>query len=138
MGTRGGRRSTSYTPTWRHGRTRTIRVPISLSQQLLEAARQLDQELSVEDAAKFLHNTDRVCQIAAENFGNEYPFGVTQANPKIILDALDRFTESQQHIAKGNQHKRKGEIVDINTSRDWTKLMEFRKCVEIEYRFCKY
>lgn len=49
---------------------------------------------------------------------------------RVILDALDRFIESEQYIAKGNQHKRKGETVDINTSRDWTKLREFRLWVQ--------
>jgi hypothetical protein len=40
---RGGARSNSGpSPTWKTGKTRTIRVPIALADQLLEIARQLD------------------------------------------------------------------------------------------------
>lgn len=40
---RGGARSNSGPPSsWNSGRTRTIRVPIALADQLLEIARQLD------------------------------------------------------------------------------------------------
>jgi len=40
---RGGARSNSGpSPSWKTGKTRTIRVPIALADQLLEVARQLD------------------------------------------------------------------------------------------------
>ncbi len=40
---RGGRRSTTWKPTWKHGKTRTIRVPIVLADSILNLARILDE-----------------------------------------------------------------------------------------------
>ena len=40
---RGGRRSTTWKPTWKHGKTRTIRVPIVLADSILDLARILDE-----------------------------------------------------------------------------------------------
>ncbi len=40
---RGGRRSTTWKPTWKHGKTRTIRVPIVLAESILNLARILDE-----------------------------------------------------------------------------------------------
>lgn len=40
---RGGLRSTSWKPTWKHGATRTIRVPIALADRVLEIAKALDE-----------------------------------------------------------------------------------------------
>lgn len=40
---KGGRRSTSYTPTWKHGKTRTIRVPIALAEEILKFAKERDE-----------------------------------------------------------------------------------------------
>lgn len=46
---RGGRRSgAGGKPTWRHGRTKTIRVPDALSEKILQIARILDEEGSLE------------------------------------------------------------------------------------------
>ena len=40
---RGGRRSTTWNPTWKHGQTKTIRVPIALAESLVNLARILDE-----------------------------------------------------------------------------------------------
>ena len=32
-----------YTPKWKHGKTRTIRVPIALADEILDYAHQLDE-----------------------------------------------------------------------------------------------
>ncbi len=41
---RGGLRSTSWKATWKHGATKTIRVPIALADRVLEITRALDEE----------------------------------------------------------------------------------------------
>lgn len=48
--TRGGKRSTSWAPSWRHGPTKTIRVPIALAEQILAFARALDESKDVESS----------------------------------------------------------------------------------------
>ena len=40
---KGGLRSTSWKPTWKHGATKTIRVPIKLAEQILQLAKLLDE-----------------------------------------------------------------------------------------------
>ncbi len=39
---KGGRRSTTWAPTWKSGKTTVIRVPEALEERLLEIARVLD------------------------------------------------------------------------------------------------
>ena len=40
---KGGLTSTSWKPTWKHGATKTIRVPIALAEQILQIAKLLDE-----------------------------------------------------------------------------------------------
>ncbi len=40
---KGGRRSTTWTPTWKSGKTTVIRVPEALEERLIEIARVLDK-----------------------------------------------------------------------------------------------
>lgn len=40
---RGGLKSTSWKPTWKHGATKTIRVPIALADRVLSIAKALDE-----------------------------------------------------------------------------------------------
>jgi len=40
---KGGRRSTTWEPTWKSGKTKVIRVPEALAEKLLEAAQVLDE-----------------------------------------------------------------------------------------------
>ncbi len=44
---KGGLRSTSWKPTWKHGATKTIRVPIALAEQILQLAKLLDEEHNI-------------------------------------------------------------------------------------------
>lgn len=47
--TRGGKREgAGIRPTWKHGKTKTIRVPEELAEQILEFARKLDSEAIIE------------------------------------------------------------------------------------------
>lgn len=51
-------------------------------------------------------------------------------NAEIILTAIDQYITSQLTQSGGNQHKKKGEMANIENSRDWTHLSKFRKAVE--------
>ena len=44
---KGGLRSTSWKPTWKHGATKTIRVPIALAEQILQIAKLLDEDHNI-------------------------------------------------------------------------------------------
>ena len=39
---RGGRRSTTWAPTWNLGKTKTVRIPVAISEELIQIARQID------------------------------------------------------------------------------------------------
>lgn len=97
---RGGRRSTTFNSTWKHGKTRTIRVAIVLAERVLNYAHLID------------NNEDYERQI--------------------ILTALNRYIESQQSSPGGNQHRRKGEPLNIKKLRDWTHFVKFMKEIEKE------
>lgn len=105
---RGGRRSTSYTPTWRHGKTRTIRVPIVLADQILALAKDLDND---------------VTQIKSEDSS-------ILDKSALIIATVDQYINSKLTQSRGNQYKRKGEVVDIEKSRDWKHLLRFKKLIE--------
>lgn len=112
MGTRGGRRSTSYTPTWKNGKTQTIRVPIALAEQILSFAKKLDEQGSIE---------------------------VTQAKSGQQIDALDAilaeintYIQTNQFGTGANQYKRKGELKNIDKCRDWKHLLKFKRTIEVK------
>lgn len=52
---RGGRREGSGgKPTWKHGKTKPVRVPVALAEQVLEIARILDDEGDPGDTSKVI------------------------------------------------------------------------------------
>ena len=57
---RGGRRSTTWKPTWKHGKTRTIRVPIVLAESILNLARILDQGKEVSKDSLVTGNIEEI------------------------------------------------------------------------------
>ena len=48
----GARQNSGPDPNWRHGKTRTIRVPIALADQILELAKKLDEGQTLEIAPR--------------------------------------------------------------------------------------
>jgi len=48
----GARQNSGPSPNWRHGKTRTIRVPIALADQILELAKKLDEGQPLEIAPR--------------------------------------------------------------------------------------
>lgn len=101
MAGKGGVRSTSFQPKWKLGETKAIRVPAVLADQFVVIAKELDETQSVD--------------IKAE----------------IILTALNRYIEAQQQESGANQHRRKGEPLNIEESRDWKHFVKFMKEIEI-------
>jgi len=57
---RGGRRSTTWKPTWNHGKTRTIRVPIVLAESILNLARILDEGKEVSKDSLVTGNIEEI------------------------------------------------------------------------------
>jgi hypothetical protein len=68
---RGGKRSgAGAKPSWKLGKTRTIRVPIKLADKILKIARQLDEMgmIEIETRTKILDLSEiNVCQIRGES-----------------------------------------------------------------------
>lgn len=132
---KGGRRSTSYTPTWKHGKTRTIRVPIALADQALEIVRDLDEGRSVgvtqakdEEIKQLREKLAELIILCLEMRRELDSKKMDQSG--IILTALNRYIEAQQHSPGGNQHRRKGESLDIKKLRDWTHFVKFMEEIE--------
>lgn len=95
---RGGKRSTSFAPTWNLGKTELVRIPVAIIQKI-----------------RYIANV--------EDNGQNY-------ERKVILEAIDKFIESQRGHAGGNQHKPAGELK--LGSVHWRKLNEFKKWIEDE------
>lgn len=135
MGQRGGRRSTTFSPTWKHGKTRTIRVPIDLADKGLELIRALDEGHSVgatqakdeeiRQLKKSLSELLVACLQMKEQLDSK-----KMDQGEVILTALNRYIEAQQNSSGGNQHRRKGEPLDIDKVRDWKHFVRFMREVE--------
>lgn len=96
-----GTNSTTWQSVWKHGKTRTIRVPIVLADQVLDYAKTIDA----------------------------YPYYITPAVPsgffshqQIVLAALQKYIELKRQNYHPNQHSRS---LDVNT-RAWDELRKFR------------
>jgi len=66
---RGGARPNSGpSPIWKHGKTKTIRVPIALADRLLEVARNMDEQLDSEPDTSSIEQVLRQCsdEVAAQ------------------------------------------------------------------------
>lgn len=109
MGARGGRRSTSYTPTWKHGKTQTIRVPIVLAEQGLEIIRALDEGRSIDTTQANYTDLEKI----------DYA---------TMLRAMNDFVKSLEGHSNGNQYKKKGEV-NIKSER-WYFFRKFREWVQ--------
>ena len=60
MATKGGRRKTTWNSgsQWKSGATKTIRIPIALSTEIMEYARRLDEGVGVSQGNKILDAID--------------------------------------------------------------------------------
>lgn len=132
---KGGRRSTSYTPTWKHGKTRTIRVPVNLAEKALELTRALDEGHSVgvtqakDEEIRQLR--EKLAELIICILEMQKQLDSQKVDHQaVILTALKRYIEVQQNNPGGNQHRRKGEPLNIEESRDWKHFVRFMKEIE--------
>ncbi len=85
---RGGRRSTTWKPTWKHGKTRTIRVPIVLAESILNLARILDEGEAVSKDSLVTGNIK-----AAANSDNSHVTGNTEEKSSYVTDNKNELVE---------------------------------------------
>jgi len=107
---RGGRRSTTWKPTWKHGKTRTIRVPIVLADSILDLARILDEGKEVPvDSFVTGQNGDTVEKLDSED-------------RSAAIDALNTAISMKQ-IAISKESKKRSKS-DTLTIAKWLKEIE--------------
>ncbi|MHC5673434.1 hypothetical protein [Nostoc sp.] len=96
---RPGQNSTSFPPTWNHGKTQTIRVPIALAEQILDYARTVDSKL-INDLFQdipllpgdFLQIIDRYIAWRTKNYRSTQLF----AKPDITARTWDELRKLQK------------------------------------------
>lgn len=108
MGQPPGKNNTSWQPAWNNGKTRTIRVPVALAEQILEYAYAVDSGL-VMDQQMILRAIDSFVESRiAEFHPNQY--SRTGCITSRRWDELRRFRSAMASpaagIASGNHHAR--------------------------------
>lgn len=93
------------------------RIPIVLK-PLVDALSDCYREIAIKSTGRNPIYTS-ICEILPEKLQRE-----------VILTALTRYIESQQSSPGGNQHRRKGEPLNIEKSRDWKHFVKFMKEIE--------
>lgn len=82
----------SYQPKWKSGKTRTIRVPIAIAEQILEVARQLDKGISLDTSKSIAKGNQTTSQKFNSNKTN-YIIDTSDINReeirKILLQAFE-------------------------------------------------
>ncbi len=122
---RGGRRSTTWKPTWKHGKTRTIRVPIVLAESILNLARILDEGKKVSEDSLVTGNIEE-----AVNPSNS----LDTDNEDKLLEKLDAFDVSasiealttaisMKQIAISKESKKRSQADNITIAK-WKKEVE--------------
>jgi len=97
---RPGQNSTSFPPAWNHGKTKTIRVPIALEDQILDYARAVDATLTENTPetisellqGDFLRIIDRYIAWRTKNYRSTQLF----AKPDITARTWDELRKLQK------------------------------------------
>ncbi|ALF52956.1 hypothetical protein ACX27_14790 [Nostoc piscinale CENA21] len=105
MSEHGGRRTTTWeiSSSWKHGKTKTVRIPIALEAQIMDYARRLDA-------------------------GDSLLHGNSADEREVILSAIARYIGYKNTHYHANQHSK---TLDIST-RAWDELRRFRGMVAQE------
>lgn len=93
------------------------RIPIVLK-PLVDTLSDCYREIAIKSTGRNPIYTG-ICEILPEKLQRE-----------IILTALKRYIEIQQNNPGANQHRRKGEPLNIDESRDWKHFVRFMKEIE--------
>ena len=122
---RGGRRSTTWKPTWKHGKTRTIRVPIVLTESILNLARILDEGKEVLPNSLVTDNTGENNSHVTDNKNG----AVEKLDPNDVSASIEALTTAismkQIAISKGRclfwnemiDLKQKCNVLDVTANR---------------------
>ena len=127
---RGGRRETSYKPAWKHGKTQTIRVPIDLAEEILAFAKERDEGVTQAKDEEIRQLKEKLAELIILCLEMRRELDSKKLDQGAMLTALKRYIESQQNNPGGNQHRRKGEPLNIKKLRDWTHFVKFMEEIE--------
>ncbi len=118
---RGGRRSTTWKPTWKHGKTRTIRVPIVLADSILNLARILDEGKEVPKNCLVTDKVEREDSLDTDN-NNKL---IKELNPFDASAAIDALITaiSMKQIAISKELKKRSKV-DTTIITKWHKEIE--------------
>ncbi|OYD92761.1 hypothetical protein CDG77_14000 [Nostoc sp. 'Peltigera membranacea cyanobiont' 213] len=96
---RPGKNSSSFPPAWNHGKTKTIRVPVVLENQILDYARAVDSKLIFDESRNipllpgdFLQIIDRYIDWRCENYRSTQKF----TKPDITARTWDELRKLQE------------------------------------------
>ena len=123
---RGGRRSTTWKPTWKHGKTRTIRVPIVLADSILNLARTLDEgkQVSVDNSlvtGNFSVDAKEPDSLVTDN-RNELVQKLDEYDISAVIEALTTAISLKQ-IAISKESKKRSKVDNITIAK-WKKEIE--------------
>ncbi|MGF1487527.1 MAG: hypothetical protein ACFBSE_10600 [Prochloraceae cyanobacterium] len=118
---RGGRRSTTWKPTWKHGKTRTIRVPIVLAESILNLARILDEGKEVPEHSLVTGNKEIQERLVTDN-NNDPVQKLDSEDRSAAIDALTTAISMKQ-IAISKESKKRSKS-DTLTIAKWQKEIE--------------
>lgn len=133
---RGGRRSTTWKPTWKHGKTRTIRVPIVLADSILDLARILDENKEVSEDSLVTGNIKEAANPPNSIVTDEEKRrnSLDTDNKDDLLEKLDAFDVSasiealttaisMKQIAISKESKKRSKVDNITIAK-WKKEIE--------------
>ena len=116
---RGGRRSTTWKPTWKHGRTRTIRVPIVLADSILNLARILD-----EGFPKYKNKegfNDQSCLTTTNCLLSSLPYFLSPLGKEVSKDSL---VTGNKEVIEGLVTDNNSELIQTLDSEDRSAAIE--------------
>lgn len=105
-----GKNQTSWQPAWNNGKTKTIRVPIVLENEILAYARTVDSQLISDKSQRI-------------------PYQHGDSLQEFTLAVIDRYIEYKRQNYHPNQNSRE---LDISTPA-WDELRKFKRMVETSF-----
>ena len=102
MASKGGRRKTTWNESWNHGKTKHIRVPLALCDQIVQYARNLDSGIEYHPSQEQLQKT--------------------------FLLAIDTFVQQRLEKFHPNQYT----CIPSTNTRRWDELRKLRNSIALE------
>ena len=122
---RGGRRSTTWKPTWKHGKTRTIRVPIVLAESILNLARILDEGKEVSKDSLVTGNIEEIANPTNSLDTDKRDELLEKLNAFDVSASIEALTTaiSMKQIAISKESKKRSKA-DMTIIAKWHKEIE--------------